>query len=169
MYKTKQHANLREGWVDFLTAQRFTHGLTFHWHAPISQAAARDDLSYIHMRIDRELLGARFHKSPERTEAIFIMEGREGTDSYHCHSLWRVAPEHRTAFEPFVLNFNLRHSIWKEIAPAGSFELRHNGDWNGQGKAAAIYNTKELTYRSTDRVIFSSDFIKPRPRDKAAA
>jgi hypothetical protein len=163
MITQTRHANLREGWIDFLTNQNFTHGLTLHWHKPISQVAATDDLKYIHMRIDRELLGPRFHKRPDRTEAIFFFEGQDKTEGFHCHSLWRIAPEHRTIFEPYVLNFNTRHSIWKQIAPLGSSELRFNGQWNGHGLAAAIYDTKEITYRSTDRVVFSADFIKERP------
>lgn len=163
MNTAPRHKNLREGWVDFLTDQQFTHGLTFHWHAPISQAAAVDDMRYIHMRIDRELLGPRFHKRPDRTHAVFFFEGGERTDNFHCHCLWRVAPEHHAKFELFTLNFSLNRSIWKMIAPSGSFVVLPNGDWNEHGKAAAIYNTKQITYRSTDRVIFSSDFITQRP------
>ena len=162
-------SRLRGAWIDFLTDQNFTHGLTLHWHMPISQAAAVDDLSYIHMRIDRELLGPRFHKKTDRTEAVFIFEGREKTDCFHCHSLWRIRPEHRTVFEPFTLNFNFQHSIWKMIAPAGSSELRYNDGRNGYGRAAAVYDTKEITYRSTDRIVFSSDLIRLRETRDASA
>jgi hypothetical protein len=149
---------VRSGWINFLDDQELTHGLTFQWNKAMSQVAALSDIKHFHGMIDRRLLGPRYLQKPDRSFAVFIFEGDENRN-LHCHSLWRISPERKAQFEGLVSQSQDRHSLWKQIAPAGSCVLRINGPLNGDGIAAAIYLTKEIEMRSTDRIVFSNTFL----------
>lgn len=157
-FKTKSlNARYHNAFVDFLKTQDFTHVLTLHWGKErcIGYDRILPDLKRLHAKVDCSLLGNRFHKKPNRSEAVFFVEGEDRLN-LHVHSFWRVDQKHHDHFNALFIPPPPLSSIWRDIAPIGTCDLQPNDT----PEAAAKYLTKQAHYDSDDRrLIFSQDFL----------
>jgi hypothetical protein len=128
--------------VGFYSRMSFTHALTLCWNADVhprltaprlSIERARRDIGMLLARIDRRLLGTRFHKKPDlRTNGVFFFEHVDR--NLHAHALIRVQPG-------WLLDFHRlfpkdRGGAWNDIVPSGSYSLQIiTDDWGAAGYA----------------------------------
>jgi len=149
-------------WANFISEQDYTHVLTLQWNRSIGFDKANEDLKELHAHIDRKLLGPRYTKKPERSQAIFFLEGEPGLN-LHAHSAWWVKPQHQLTFESlFPKDPSSDAGAWKTIAPAGTQVLKASDNV----RAEAAYLTKEIHWDGDDRrLIFSHEFFpSPSPQ-----
>lgn len=115
----------------------------------------RSDLKTLHALVDRAVLGPRFHKKTNRSEAIFFVEGEENL-TLHVHSYWRIDEKNASTFEALFPVTHREGNLWQSIVSSGTYCLKPND----LPYAAAAYLTKEQHIGIDDRrLIFSADFI----------
>ena len=129
---------IKQGWLDFLVDQRFTHAVTFkpndaHWS--LSEAALHRLFVKVHMLVDRRLLGKRYSlpsRAHLRAAAIGVVEGLPNTG--HLHGAFKVAPENATKFEHMFADGSDtrdRAGIWRQLCPSGTCMVERLTDPNG--------------------------------------
>lgn len=145
----------KQGMLEHIRDQRFSHALTLSWNADVALPVAREHLRLLHAKVDRKLFGVRFHEKPmaERSSAIFVLEGIGS--HLHAHSLWRVRFAHMLRFNK--LFSGNRGGLWNRIASSGSYELAFADD----PLVFAGYALKGQHPRSDDReIIWSHEFVR---------
>lgn len=118
---------LRNGWLDFLVAQEYTHAVTFKPN-PDENRLSSDGLHRlfvkVHMLADHKMLGGRYLKPSKahlRSHAIGIAEGLPLNG--HLHGAFKIAPRN---FERFEQQFtdgsssSSRSNIWRRLMPSGT-------------------------------------------------
>jgi hypothetical protein len=141
---------LRDAQISFLASHPWSHALTLSYNDwPVSDRRIRCDLRALHARIDRQLLGTRFHllKPEQRSRFIAVVEGKDYHP--HVHIMLQIKPPNRSAEFAAMLHAGL----WKRFAPAGSYELSLITDAHGW----AAYCLKNFDER--DEWISSFEFL----------
>lgn len=157
---TSQPSTLQSRWkdalIDLIALQGFTHAITLTWNRSVSLDRARYDLKNLHHRVDRRLLGARFHRKPEheRTKAIFVFEKID--TNLHVHSMWRLTRQTYIQFNKLFPSEGA--GLWNDIVPSGTYAVDIDNNI-GADRAFAGYMLKGQHRFSDDReIIFSSEF-----------
>ena len=131
-------AGLRRAWLDQIEAMQPTHALTLIFNRTVSIDVAQKALRRFFGRIDRDLLGRRFHRAPasRRTDYVAVPEHLD-TNS-HVHAMLRVLPERHARIEHLLRDDRSWH--WNHrLVPGGTHRLvpLHDEGW-------AVYATKLL-------------------------
>lgn len=97
-------------------------GITLTWNRPVGMERAHADLADLNHRIDRQLLGSRFHRYPahKRTRALFAFEGMS-YGHVHVHSVWRAAKG--KWFELGKMFPKERGGVWNAVVSSGSYKV----------------------------------------------
>ena len=112
--------------VGFYAQMKFTHALTLSWNSDsgvarfVSAGEARADIGKLLARVDRRLLGTRFHKKPlDRTRAVFFLEhvGR----NIHAHGMLKIKKDNLLQFHKLFQNE--RGGEWNNIVRSGTYKL----------------------------------------------
>lgn len=160
---------LKNGWLDFLVAQRYTHAVTFKPNPSsrgLSLGALHTLFCKVHMLVDRKLLGRQFNRpsrSARRSEAVGIVEGLP--DSGHLHGAFKVRPEDWAKFEKLFSDGTCkgeRTGIWRKLAPHGTCAIVPIYDaerWHD-------YTFKDVWLTDdSDRIVFAPlPVVSPAPR-----
>lgn len=118
---------LKNGWLDFLVAQQYTHAVTFKPNdkecAPTVDTLRRL-FATVHMLADRRILGSRFARPDRdhlRSHAMGIVEGLRS--SRHLHGAFKIRPENWSKFESLFADGTTlasRKGIWRRLLPHGT-------------------------------------------------
>src|ERR1039458_439301 len=91
----RHREKFKQDLISFYSKMPFTHALTLSWNADVRPRPAssklgieraRRDVGALLARVDRRLLGTRFHKKPvQRTTGVFFVEHPES--NLHAHAL----------------------------------------------------------------------------------
>lgn len=153
-----QQARWKDAMLDVIARQGYTHAISLTWNRSVSLDRARADLQNLHHRVDRQLLGARFHRKPAslRTAAVFVVEKIE--TNLHVHSMWRLT---RTTYFKFNKLFPPGGGgVWNDVIPSGTYDLVMDNNI-GADRAFSGYMLKDQHRYSDDReIIFSSEFYR---------
>jgi len=141
-------AEYRTAVAAFLERQPSTVSLSLAWNDPqVSMDCVRSALSLIHQMVDRQIYGPRYARRCRADRSRFWAVVELLDRHPHCHLGWQLPPD-----GPAVLDTLLSEGVWKDIAPAGSHDLKiYRPGWAG-------YATKCLP-KSTENLIFSDDFL----------
>lgn len=129
---------IRNGWLNFLIDERFTHAVTFkpndaNW--ALSADALHRLFVKVHMLVDRRLLGRRFNLASRkhlRAAAVGIVEGLPTAG--HLHGAFRIAPDNATKFEEMFADGTCtdhRTGIWRQLCPSGTCVVERLHDPKG--------------------------------------
>tara|TARA_R110000782_G_scaffold40150_7_gene92811 strand:+ start:1438 stop:1935 length:498 start_codon:yes stop_codon:yes gene_type:complete len=114
----------------------FNVGLTLNFNQPSSLSHARKKVGDLFFRVDRKLIGARFHRKPKlRTAGVFFFEHVD--TNIHCHGLIRVRDEAMHAFKELFPDDDC--GLWSNVCSSGSHHISAGADM----ETAAYYITKE--------------------------
>ena len=152
----------RRAWIEFLSAQAFTHAVTLKPNNKRCRATdgfLRDAFKRFHRDVDQALLGPRFNapgKRHLRSFATGIIEGLPTTG--HIHAAFRVAEnrweEFERMFQPLTAEINLkptRANPWEARIIGGTSVVERITDAPGWHR----YCTKNFSdIECSDRVIF---------------
>jgi hypothetical protein len=149
----------KTAWLSFIQQQHPTHYVTLSWNRKVSLPRMRRDLRNLMHKVDRRLLGSRFHKYPKeaRTRAWFMIEG---LDIYHAHvhAAW-IFPK-RTLRDYLRVNRLFAQGVWQEIVPSGSHKLDMDA-YKGFKDTAQGYCFKGLNpFSDPEMLMCSDDFIR---------
>lgn len=128
MYSTvMDKKRLKNAWLEFFVAQRFTHAVTFKPNGS-GRGLSRESLHRLfvkaHMLVDRALLGRRFNlpsRRAMRSGAVGIVEGLPHTG--HLHGAFRIEPANWAKFESLFVDGTTRGErvgLWRKLAPSGT-------------------------------------------------
>jgi len=119
----------------------------------MSVERARQDVGALLARVDRRLLGTRFHKKPDqRTTGVFFFEHVER--NLHAHGLIRVPPARLLDFHRLFPSE--RGGPWNDIVPAGSYRLEIIDDL----RTTVGYVLKEQHLATDERMtVWAEDFF----------
>ncbi|MNS06320.1 hypothetical protein D3C72_377420 [compost metagenome] len=121
---------------NWLGQMDFNVGLTLNFNQPSSLTHARKKVGDLFFRVDRKLLGARFHKKPTlRTTGVFFFEHVD--TNIHCHGLIRVRDENMIAFKKLFPEDGC--GLWSNVCSSGSHYISSGSNM----VTAAYYVTKE--------------------------
>lgn len=142
---------------DWLDSIRPTHAITLSWNRDVGLNRARDDLRNLMHRVDRTLLGSRFHKIPSeyRTFSIFFFEGQNHNHT-HVHSLWRTT-------EGKWFNFGKmfpakRGGVWNTVVESGSYDVE-GCSFHGRNPEITGYISKQYhRFSDPSLMVLSSEF-----------
>ena len=165
---------LRHAFLELFHQQGFTHFVTLGFHRDISDLYGAASTVYrFQARLDRDLLGSRWHKLPPhmRTLMFCIPErgslradkrrtaptsGETEVEGLHYHVLMRVPPTTRRDLTLGVLGREIfRH--WKAVTPQGSVDVQGIHTVLGVG----VYVTKQMVDNS---LFINHAFFLPQTR-----
>jgi hypothetical protein len=140
---------LRQGYARLLENMASDAALSLTYNEwPISVDRIRRDLRGLHARVDRQLLGRRFHLRPplQRSQVWAVIEK---IDSYpHMHCGWGL-PHASSMGDLFHL---FEGGIWSTMAPRGGYDIHeYRHGWG-------TYATKNLS--DTLYIIDSAEFLR---------
>lgn len=147
--------------MDWLDDFRFTHAITLVWNRSVGLDRARGDLRDLMHRVDRQLLGSRFHKVPARyrTTAMFVFEGhRHDHVHVHVHSLWKAPPGQWFALGKMFPR--MRGGIWNNVVGSGSYDIEACS-WHGSNAEIMGYALKQQHRFSDPGLMVWSDEFHP--------
>ncbi|MDR3472574.1 MAG: hypothetical protein P4M09_12925 [Devosia sp.] len=158
----RERARFKDELVNFYSQQSYSHVLTLAWNRDagpiptlrrnISLPQARSDIGKLLGRIDRRLYGTDFHKSPDRTRAVFFME--KVKDNLHAHGLIHVPSDRLLSLHRLLPGE--RGGVWNDVVAAGSYKLEMLHDPH----TTIAYIVKEQHLDADDRtIIWSDEFI----------
>jgi hypothetical protein len=113
---------LRAAWRSYLESMGATHALTLSLNAPASVEKVQGALKTFFRNLDREILGARFHKAPLNHRTHYMAFPEHLDSNAHVHALIRVTPERHARVE-YLLRED-RSWLWSRVAPRGTHALR---------------------------------------------
>ena len=155
-FYAENRQRFKDGLIQFHANRQYTHVLTLCWNADagrrqkIGLQHARRDIGDLLARIDRRLLGTRFHKNrDQRTEAVFFLE--HAATNIHAHALIRVRPGRLLDFHRLFRG--QRGGVWNRIVPAGTYRLEILDDV----RTTAAYCLKEQHLATDDRMTVWAD------------
>jgi uncharacterized protein (DUF1810 family) len=139
--------NAFDTWMDDLAFPLF---LTLNINAPASFKSARRLLKNFAAKLDRRLLGPRYHKRTD-TRTLFIAVPENEHSNFHYHVLMEVNATHA----PSMLELEtLITAAWEGVILSGSVWLRGIHD-----DGAARYTAKDLMkYEHFNEFIISTEF-----------
>lgn len=146
----KQRHDLRGSFDEWTRGLEFSWFLTLNLNAPASFRSARNILKEFDARLDRELLGARFHKRQEG-RTFFIAVPEHEHSNFHYHLLLEILANGAWSRTDLA---KLMFEAWRAAIPSGSIWLRgiHDG-------GAALYTAKDLLkYGHFNEFIISTEF-----------
>lgn len=107
--------------------------VTFVFNSPISPRSAQDRLEEFHQRIDRALLGPKWHQQvAKRSQYVAFIE--KAKDNLHIHAVFHLPAGDDKGF------IAAGPAIWKKRAPAGNLDIQAVTYAEG----VADYITKEI-------------------------
>lgn len=158
---TISQSHWKAAMMDWLDTFRFTHAITLVWNRSVGSDRARADLRDLMHRVDRRLLGSKFHKVPSRyrTTAVFFFEGY-GHHNVHVHSLWK-APQQKW-FSLGKMFPRKRGGIWNAVVGSGSYDVEACS-WLGGNAAITGYAIKQQ-HRFSDPalMVWADEFHRSR-------
>lgn len=147
--------------MDWLDDFRFTHAITLVWNRSVGLERARADLRDLTHRVDRALLGSRFHRMPSqyRTTAMFCFEGHRH-DHVHVHSLWKAPKDKWFALGKMFPR--KRGGIWNDVVESGSHDVEACS-WHGGNAEITGYALKQQ-HRFSDPalMVWADEFHRSR-------
>jgi hypothetical protein len=158
----RNRERFKDGLTGFYAKMPFTHALTLCWNADVrpqptsskmSVERARQDIGALLARVDRKLLGTRFHKKRDRrTTGVFFFEHADR--NLHAHGLIRVQPNRLLDFHRLFPNE--RGGLWNDLVPAGSYRLEIIDDV----RTTVGYVLKEQHLATDERMtVWAEDFF----------
>lgn len=122
--------------AEWLCTKPFNAGLTLNFNSDSGILVARRQIGELFARVDRKLLGTRFHRKRDlRTTGVFFFEHVES--NLHAHGLIEVRPDRLDAFK--TLFEESASETWADVCTSGTCWL----DDLTNIRAAAYYDTKE--------------------------
>lgn len=129
-YAARNGAKAKDELIRFYARQGFSHVLTLCWNTDFLAARAglrgrlelaRQDIRELMARVDRRLLGTRFHTKPrdQRTAGVFFFEHVDR--NLHAHGLIRVKADRLLGLHRLFPDE--RGGLWNHVVPAGSYRL----------------------------------------------
>lgn len=147
----------QSAYMDFIDEMRFTHAITLVWNRTVGLQRARADLSDLMHRVDRKLLGSRFHKIPSeyRTTALFVFEGYQH-DHVHVHSLWK-APKGKW-FSLGKMFPQGRGGVWNDVVPSGSNDVEACSHLGGNWEIMGYALKQQHRFSDSELMVWSQEF-----------
>lgn len=116
--------------------------LTFVFNSPISARSAQDRLEEFHQRIDRALLGPKWHQQGEkRSQYVAFIE--KATTNLHIHAVFHLPTGDDRKF------VSAAPAKWKKLAPAGNLDIQPVTYAEG----VADYITKEIRPDTSEQML----------------
>lgn len=115
------------------------------------------DLYSLHLRVDRELFGARFNKKPlnSRTRFFAFPSGFSDGNMPHVHMAWSVPEKMVEIFDKLFQN-NSRETFWQSLVSAGTHRLDRIYDQIGWIEYCQVQSTPS-TFIISDSLISQKD------------
>jgi hypothetical protein len=148
----KYRRALRSAFDDWVLELNFSWFVTLNINAPANLLSGRRLLRHFGARLDRELLGPRFHKKDIGLRKLFIAVPEHENSNLHYHVLLEInAPGVRTAREVT----RLIGRSWSDVIRSGTVWVREIYD-----EGAAQYTGKDLLrYEHFNEFVISTEFI----------
>jgi len=143
---------MREETADWMSQEKWRYYLTLNFNRAVPGWKATDAFGEFCQRVDRQLLGPKYAKYPDRRVLVWGIP-EHIRSNIHFHSLMKI-----DQIIEFAKLTNLVSDSWRSVVSSGTTDLQKIYDV----RPLVRYMTKEFVRPNHfDRIVFSEDFWPP--------